>query len=350
MSTNYQSEPPIFFKHLPPPNMIHCYNHHSVQHQLLSTEQLFEQNVHSFMSNRQKNKEFPTNQQVIKLKLNEIKNDFININETIEHLKANENNLRQNINKFTTVEWTQSLQNLHEKQKSIELLLAKYENPLQLQKIRKIISQRKNQRSKLKHLQAQRKQHKIDIENNRQKLHQQIDAWQSKQISNEIKRKEMQQNSKRVPEILGGVTKKKLEAKKYLAVLDSLIDLRHARCVQSGKMPKIGENFFIERINRLKAVWIDALENYENDENELKKFLDTNEQTIECDWNRVLFNVGNSGNVKNPLLKANYNLNDFILMRYVILLICIIFGIFCIYIFFSNLCHFQKNVGFMYCS
>lgn len=326
MSTNYQFES-IFFKNLHPSNIIHYTPHHG-QHSNHLIEK-FEQNFQQFLTNRQqKNKKLLTAAdaaaQQKKFKLNEMKKDFIKINEIIENLKTNEYNLRQNINQLTPDEWTESFKIFHNEQKSIESQLTKYENPLTLNIVNKTISQRHNKRLQLKRLKANnRKQHKIIRENYRQDLHKKIDLWQLKSIADDkMKIEEKQQNSKRVPQVLGGVAKKKLEAKKYLDVLDSLIDLRRARLVQSGKIQSIGENYFIERINRLKAVWIDALQNYDNDEDELKKILNNNKQSIECEWNRALFNVAASStglnyeNSKIPMFKGNYNLDDFISIRY----------------------------------
>lgn len=306
---------PIFCKHLPPPPTIIINDHYQLHHDHPYVNQLFEQNLHAFLGNR-KVAETSTLQPAVPAKLGIFKQEMVQLKASLDNLKSDETNLRGRVAQLSTEQWTESMTALSIRRKAIEVTIDKYETPSALKSIRTLFAKRLHKRSKLKAIKVQRNEMRTANEKRRSLLHTRINDWQTERMANERRLKEKHQQAERVPQVLGGVTKKKAEAKKYLALLDSLIELRRARQIQSGKRP-VGENHFVQQIERLKTVWSDALANSETDERELRKYLgDDIGQTIESGWNRALFGGDTVGvDVRNPLLKANCFVDDFISMR-----------------------------------
>lgn len=310
---------PIFCKHLPPPTILGDHYHQHTADHSPSVNQLFEQKIQAFLSDRQNADTSTTCRPAAKLaKLSTIKQELTQLKISLDGLKSDETNLRCTVAQLTTEQWIDTTNALANRRKAIEETIAKYESPAAVMKcVRQLIAKRLRKRLKLKALKSQRNHLRLANEKRRALLHDHIDRWQSERIANEQQMKVKHQQAERVPQVLGGVTKKKAEAKKYLAVLESLIELRRVRQIQSGKR-QTGEMHFREQIDKLKTVWSDALENSENDERELRKYLgdDNGQATIESGWKRMLFGVDAVGvDVRNPLLKANYFVDDFIAMR-----------------------------------
>lgn len=175
-------------------------------------------------------------------------------------------------------------------------------------------SAQKNAIKQLKKRLRRKKVKKIkqDTLQRRKELHSQIDKWQREKLIEFKVAKQKQTDTQRVPQVLGAVTKKKHEAKKYISMLESIIQLRKARRIQSGKSD-LGESDFNLKINKLILIWTDALRNYEIEETNLRKYLPINEMAIKSKWQNIYF--GAEQKDINKMFKKTTTLENFINLR-----------------------------------
>lgn len=135
----------------------------------------------------------------------------------------------------------------------------------------------------------------------RAETNQRIDAWQSDRIEQLAVAKQKAADAERVTQILANVTKRMVEAQRQLDTLTALIELRRARRAQAvGRRSEDGasDRAFVESIDRLRAVWRDALANYEREADQLRQCVEPNAETKVEAWRRVLFGAGSRDLVK----------------------------------------------------
>lgn len=252
------------------------------------------------------------------IKLSEVTNDMKKLLKTIRKLRYSRDQLKKNVENASADEW-QKRCDLTSKQKTeITKILSKYENENVQEEIKNCISKRKNKRANIKKMKEKIKQNRRYEQLEREEKHKQIDLWLIENTQKISQQKQRTEDANRAEHILAGVTKKKLEAKKYLALFDSLVELRHVRQVQSGKS-SASSTEFNQKITDLKRIWFDALHDYELEENELRKLLCVrSDQELYNEWCKVLFgpnSLDKNASRNNPVLKAQHSIKELIRVR-----------------------------------
>lgn len=272
---------------------------------------MFAQKLQTFLATRNANKLIEKSK--MKLNLQQIKIDLSNAHKMLENLKEQSNLMQTEIS--TNLDYTHQIVEIERQKMEIQKCLNFYERPEIRIKIKQCIKQRQAKRQRMKRNKEKTAQNidRKQIEKHRKFLHDRIDRWQRDQIANEMKRKQNQRTIEKVPQIFGNVLKKKSEAKRYIALIDSMIELRRVRKIQAGKND-LGEKHFVTEMNKLKAVWSDALLTYKDNELELKKnFIESENLSVDRAWMQVLFGVDEKQN--GPVDGFQYAANDFIEIR-----------------------------------
>lgn len=207
----------------------------------------------------------------------------------IEQIRDETTTLNSVIAKADDESWTKKIELIHEMKTELETLMTRFDDPDVINGIQTSIMKRREKRNRIKKMEMKVREMRESRFRERQIKSDQIDDCLKERIARVAERKQKIEETNRAGEILAGVTKKKNEARKYLNLLDSLVELRRVRRIQSGKS-EIGERDFVERMEQLKRVWVDALANYQLEEEELRKYLvEKPNGAAEMDWQKVIF-------------------------------------------------------------
>lgn len=224
------------------------------------------------------------------ISINKTRNELKNVLKYLKLLKESEDQLKDNLTTASNQEWIKKLSEINLLQQNITKSLEAYKNPSTILKLQQLTQQRKRKRLRIKKRNKLLKEQKQLAIKNRKKLHQKIDSWLKNEKEKILNSQKSEYAAKRTELVLSSVTKKKSDAMRYLNVLKSLKELRKARSSVAQSV-RGGEVAFEETINRLEAVWNDALTEYDNEENDLQLLLDTKYKPIEEQWKEVLFNI-----------------------------------------------------------
>lgn len=249
------------------------------------------------------------------LRISDVKRELQGAIRAIEDIKNRKDELQTNIEGIPEAEWTTKVDEILKQKKELTDLIAKYTNPDFRNAIQEKITKRQAKRSRIQKRKEQTRERKQHLLKERETKNAKIDAWFNTKIAENIEERRKIDALKRAEQILSGVTKKKTEAKRYINLLDSLVELRRVRRIQSGKNDT-SEGEFVSKIGRLKNIWNDAIENYEVEEKELRTFLtDKSDVSGYDEWYEALFGTARGVDRNNPMLKSDYNFKEFLRNR-----------------------------------
>ncbi|KAJ6633600.1 hypothetical protein Bhyg_15666 [Pseudolycoriella hygida] len=207
----------------------------------------------------------------------------INLNNLIQQQQCEETNLRNNVAHIPPSVWEDKINLLKRNQMKIQQLLVKLETLSSEVNTTKTIKRKRRKKQKLK----KPSQH-IEPESASPK---EVDKPLQKSQSSDL---EESYEKYEVDRLRAANIKRINECKRQLKLLDSLIELRCIRRKSShvgATSTASNEKYFIEKIDRLKSKWTDALTKCTSLENEIH-MLST--QTVSKLWLDALFSNSES--------------------------------------------------------
>uniref|UniRef100_A0A1B6CQH6 Programmed cell death protein 7 n=1 Tax=Clastoptera arizonana TaxID=38151 RepID=A0A1B6CQH6_9HEMI len=212
------------------------------------------------------------------LQIHEMKNllsTIINITKELENASLTLNVMIKSVN---DKEWDQKCSEVESKKKELSQLLQVLKmNSEEEIDIKKKIKKRNAKRNRLKRQRLRMKAERLSNEENRKKLHDQIDSWLDEMREN-VERVQREENLKREADsVLWEVNQKKSDARKQINLLSALLKLREAKVTalkSSGKYVSESEvSTFNIIIDKLKSMWERQLDGYLKEEQGLKVML-----------------------------------------------------------------------------
>lgn len=242
--------------------------------------------------------------------LSTVKRNLIDASSAISALRTDHNRLQDQINTMTTVDWDTSIYNMAQRRLQLQNLL----NSIPVASVQAKHSKRLKKRRRLRRIQADRQQTAVKVLAQRQELHKKINAWQNQRHLEDADRKQIQSDAERIPQVLSIVNKKQSDARKQIDLLDALVELRRVRSVQAtgagAKPSESEERQFVLEIDKLKAIWMDALQNYDREADELRLCVAPSQDSIREDWHRVLFGADGRKDLLFRMLKRGQTRAD----------------------------------------
>jgi len=265
---------------------------------------LFKHRLNTYVHNNQSaprpafsSKANPINTNV---RLSDVKNDFKQAFSVIDEIKQETQQLHLKIDQLPEQEWLTSIEHMQRKQLELQLLTEKYKCPNLRDAIHQKASKLAKKRLNIRKRKEATRQFKKQSEEQRVAKHAEIDEWQHHQQQESFEHRRKADDSKCAQHILDAMVRKKLEATQYIKLLDSLVELRRVRSIQSGRNDT-GQKEFVAKIERLRNVWADAKLNYEIEARELQNHVNPN-GSLEDEWCQALFGCDKtmlSGQTKN---------------------------------------------------
>lgn len=195
--------------------------------------------------------------------------------------------LSQNLVNLSEDKRQHKLAELNQQKEELVAIIAKYKDSGTQTEINYAIEQRKAKRHRIKLRKAETKELKRLKAKNRQQKHENIDKWfaeNAQQIADERRRIQAEQKASI---ILSNVHQRKAEAEKYISLFDSLKELHQLRS-RKKKCESFREgDIFSKEMDSLKAMWMEALRKYNEEEQRLQSFINDNSNLNE--WRSVLF-------------------------------------------------------------
>lgn len=247
------------------------------------------------------------------VRLSDVKTDLQRAFCIINAVKEETQKLNLTASDLSEEEWSTKINEITQKQLEIQLLTQKYKCPIFQQAIQNQSLKRASKRLKIKKQKAIIRKYNQQTMLRRKAKKAEIEKWLSHQQQQNSERRRKEEDSKYAEEILDGIIKKRMEAMQYIKLMDSLIELRHARSIQSGQSDT-GQSEFIAKIERLKNIWLDAKVNYEAEENELQNYMNPN-GSLENDWCNALFGCN-----KSVLSQQANSFKEILRIRFVLML------------------------------
>lgn len=226
-----------------------------------------------------------------------IKENLCDVYIQIQSLRTEYERLRSNdIGKIPPLDWQHSIDGIQQQCNAVQTSVAA---------ITPLAASRRRRRSKRKRHAAITREKYLQFHTeqlrHRAQLHRRIDEWQRNRIEQLAVSKQAELDAERVALILANVTKRTAEAQRHLDTLGELINLRRVRRAQAigrSSEESASDRAFVEAIDRLRAVWRDALANYEREADELRRCVEPNVGAKVETWQRVLFGAGSRDLVK----------------------------------------------------
>ncbi|CAF4861244.1 unnamed protein product [Pieris macdunnoughi] len=230
--------------------------------------------------------------------------------------------LSKNINNFTNIEWTSIMSDVACKKEEIKKSIEDF-NGSYMEQARKYLAKRTAKRLRLKRLNNKRKQQKLEWLKEMKEKSSKIDENLQKIKDYNLKQKKKEEAKVNADLVLKDVQRKKNDAKKCLNKLEALLKLRQARQnTAKGRGHNISEAdtiLFEKNIEKLKSLWTQRLEIYNEEESTLQSQLTStkdeplnetaNIDNILDEWREVLF-----GGI-NPQVNFGGNVERFIAVR-----------------------------------
>ncbi|XP_050669637.1 uncharacterized protein LOC126968654 isoform X2 [Leptidea sinapis] len=248
---------------------------------------------------------------VVKFKLNnitirEIKMKLLNLIKVFNETRDNLKNLTENVDNLSDSEWKLKMEDICNKKD----VIGKQVNDLggsYIELVKKYVAKRASKRLRLKRQREWRARLKIEMKKQKEEHSRKIDEY-LQNIKDENNRIKQQEKAKLNADIvLKDVQKKKLDAKKLVSKLDALLKLRRARQnTAKGRGQPISDNetsVFQMNIEKLRLLWIQRLQIYDKEENDLRTQLSESEKPLInkadkdieealAQWKQVLFGSG----------------------------------------------------------
>lgn len=284
---------------------------------LVNRRQLFAHKLELFMQNRQQRKVTNSStyrKPTAKVKLSDVKIDLQQAFNIIDELKSKREQLLTNVDNLASAEWQAHVTAIQEQQFRLQTLASKLNSAEFQQVAQEKIMQRQKRRSNIRQRKSSTKLLKKSLSEKRAAINAEIDDRLRLEQETVREKQRKADAAKRAEQILSGVTKKKAEAVRFIELFNALIELRRVRSIQSGRHDEGRQQEFVERIGRLKDIWLDAIVNYEREESELKKWLNDSDGYYE-EWCRALFGTTNVIDLENPILKGERNFKELLRIR-----------------------------------
>lgn len=213
----------------------------------------------------------------------ELKQSYVSIRIIKEELEK----LSQNSANLTEDERHHKLVELNQKKAKLVAIVAKYNDSGTQTEINYAIEQRRAKRNRIKLRKAETKELKSLEAKNRQQKHDNIDKWFAENAQKIADERQRIQAEQKASIILSNVHQRKTEAEKYILLFDSLKELHQLRSrKKKGERSSEGD-IFSKEMDDLKAMWMEALEKYNIEEQRLQSIINDNSNLNE--WRSVLF-------------------------------------------------------------
>lgn len=249
-----------------------------------------------------------------KIKLSDVTAEMSQCYELTDKLKIELNDLANAKDTLTDAQWNERIAIVEHKKVTLVNLTEKYNDQNVQENIKNALKRRKKKRENIKKRKRETMEMKRFQIEKRLRIHQKIDKYLEANAHKLLKERQRIDAEQRAEEILAGVKKRKTEARKYITLIDSLIELHHVRCVQKGS-DEHSEKELKRQLALLQTMWTDAIQNYEQEEEQLRKFLKTQDQYI-GEWRNVLFGCDESVAIgTNPFLKSENSIKELIRIR-----------------------------------
>lgn len=247
------------------------------------------------------------------VKLSDVKQDLRDGFKTIETLKHKRDQLIANLDVSNDADWHAHIDEIEKLKETLVAHSTKYNCPNHQKGVQDAITWRREKRFRIKKRKEATKQWKMSMATEKMRKNNEIDEWLRSNNESILDERRRIDAAKRAEQVLGGVTKKKTEARRYIELLNSLVELRRVRVVQSGKHDN-GQQAFAAKIGQLKDVWLDAIQNYDREERELNKLIKSDEAIVD-DWYETLFGIPRASDHQNPIHKADHSFNELLRIR-----------------------------------
>lgn len=252
------------------------------------------------------------------LRLSDINQKLNNLEQLKNNLEKIFEELKLNVEKLSEEEWQKKMiesKNLQEKI-DFEINFLHENRP----KIQRLIKKRQNKRTSRKNRKILSRDQQNRVMSDRKMKHQEIDR-NLKEIQIKLNAEKQAATEKEETQTtLASVHKRIREAKERLELFESLIKIRQITKQQSQRPERdVNEESFFEEISRMKTLWNLALEQHLEEEWKLEEYLSNKfrpQQTIEQQWNEVIFGATTLKKIDHPLLRAEKSLNDFLTIRH----------------------------------
>lgn len=204
--------------------------------------------------------------------------------QTVEELKTRQQELDEH-------EWAAKMVDIGRQKEEISNRIQKYAGTNLLSKIQDLLKRRKKKRERIRRKSARLKIERNDAQLKRDKLHKVCDDWVKQKTEKDLEQKRMMEAAQRSELVLYSVNKRIASAEKYLHLFEMVQKLRKSRYHANPRKDN-NEKGFLEKLERLRCVWSDALLAYKEEKKKLQSFLSESSKSLEHQWREVLFGEG----------------------------------------------------------
>lgn len=260
-----------------------------------------------------KKKEIKTNSTNSSIKLHEMKDKISNVLHCIRELENSARVMGLMVKSVDEVEWNRKCEEVEKKKSELLTRLRDLESSPELMMcMQEKLKKRKKKREYLKRRAERRKKMKEEAAERRKMLHKQIDLWLNEMEESVDRTRREEELKQQADAVLSSVMQKKAEARKQIALLSALLQLRQARVTAilgTGRtVSQTQINTFNEVIEKLKAMWTKQLDEYLLEEQGLRLMLsesikvdnkhstDAREKQIYRQWEEAIFGADSTNN------------------------------------------------------
>ncbi|XP_034938951.1 programmed cell death protein 7 [Chelonus insularis] len=257
-----------------------------------------------------------------RLGIAETKKCILLIDDLTKSLKELISSLENEI-ELSEEQWHEKMNECYSLKSKIEELSKKLDEAEKICSFEKLIEKRKKKRVREKNTRNKWQATKLSILEKRSRLHTAIDAWISEK-QNVIEREKQEESFlKDADMILSDIRGKKSDARKYLAILNELRNLRDVKAknarARGEKLSSAADQSFENIIVQLTEQWSKLDREYAIEEQGLKAMLKNDKENVvakrkknNCDdWEVAIF--GRKLTSFNP---AYRNINDLVMTRF----------------------------------
>ncbi|RZF37478.1 hypothetical protein LSTR_LSTR005353 [Laodelphax striatellus] len=212
------------------------------------------------------------------IKISEMKAKVLKMRKLINEMESQSKSLTVMVKTLDEHEWRIRVQEIEEEKHVLVQLFNEFENKKELlTDVKRQLDKRSRKRNRQKRRREERRMAETERRIAVEKENERIDVW-LKEKEEEVERARREEEMKREADsVLSGVTRRKNEAKRQLALLEGLRKLHKARVVAWNAMGLVISSAQLETFNnvidRLVTMWTNRLDNYNLEEHGLKVML-----------------------------------------------------------------------------
>lgn len=257
-----------------------------------------------------KKKEIETSTTNKSIKLHEMRDKISNILQCIKELENSARVMGLMMKSVDEIEWNRKCEEVEKKKSELLTRLRDLESSPELMMcVQEKLKKRRKKREYLKRRAGRRKKMKQEMLERRKMLHKQIDLWLNEMEESVERSRREEELKQQADAVLSSVTQKKAEARKQIALLSALLQLRQARVTAvlgTGRtVSQIQITTFNEVIEKLKEMWTKQLDEYLLEEQGLRLMLSESEVDNKCSadlqekqiyrqWEEAIFGTDNT--------------------------------------------------------